>query len=309
MKDRDENPSEGKQSPDSSLPVWSCRVQGDPKEGQWTVGEVFGLHCEGPGAEFLSTQLHFRDSMGEIPYRLRVLKVLEESKNHLKMEATSYHPGRHSFQKLYIVDQGEEVVQVEPFSFLVKSIVQKPDQKPYGPIGAMKMAYPPWLWIVPVVFAVVGVFYLLFRWRRKAQMARVVRELMRHNTALGPFNQLNKDLRILGRKFLFDETKEWPESKKQSYIENLDQIFRMYLLREFYVPALDWSSTLVTKTLSRQDKLGYLHYGESLENFLEELDRAKKDSGKIKNHDCKQLTQMAKKVSQSIWNLRKDPKR
>ncbi len=295
----------GDEKDQSSLPLWNCRIEGEPKEGQWTVGEVFNLQCEGPGVEFLSTDLHF-EGQEKIQYKLRILEVLEDSGHSLQLKITSYNPGRHRFEKLYIVDQGEEMVRVEPLEFQVKSVIKNPMQEAFGPVMAVKMAYPSWLWLAFVLPLVISVFCLLFWWRRKAQMFRVIQELKQHNTALGPFNQLNRDLRHLERQSDFRKKEEWSDSKKQSYIESLDQVFRMYLLREFYIPALDWNSGLVTKTLSRQDRHFYRHYGDPLKQFLKELDRAKRDFVKIKDQDCRQLTRMARKVSQSIWNLRRN---
>ena len=292
----------------SSLPLWTCQIEGKPKAGQWTVGEIFNLQCEGSKVRFLSTDMQFRDQ-GETQYKLRVLEVLEDSGHSLELKATSYSPGSHRFEKLYIVDQGEEMVRVETLAFQVKSIIKNPAQEAFGPVMAMKMSYPSWLWGAFILPLVIGVFCLLFWWRRKVQTLRVIEKLKQHNTALGPFNQLNKDLRCLERQSVFRKTDEWSDSKKQSYIESLDQMFRMYLLREFYVPALDWNFGLVTKTLSRQDKNSYKSYGDPLKKFLKELDRAKKDFSKIKDQDCRQLTQMARKVSQLIWNLRRNQTR
>lgn len=288
----------------SQLPSWNCRVEGSPKEAQWTVGEVFHLNCEGPKAEFLSTELQFKSSE-KFHYQLRVLEVEKQTDNSLYMKVTSYNPGQHNFEKLYIMDQGEEVVSVEPIAFSVKSVIEKPDQKPYGPIMAFRMTYPSWLWMsLSLVFAM-SLFFLIFKWRRRLQMRKVIEELKQHNTALGAFNQFNKDIRLLGRKYIFGKKEEWAVEKKHRYVESLDGIFRMYLLREFYVPALDWNSSLVLKTISKQDKKSYSLYGDDLQKFLKELDRAMQDSEKLKNHDCKQLTQMAKRVTQSIWKVRK----
>ena len=75
-------------------------------------------------------------------------------------------------------------------------------------------------------------------------MLRVIEKLKKHDTALGAFNQFNKDMRLLERQSVFKKNDEWSISEKQSYTEELDHIFRLYLLREFYIPALEvefWS--------------------------------------------------------------------
>ncbi len=288
----------------SDLPMWSCRVEGAPKDQQWTVGEIFNLVCDGPAAKFLSTELSFKEEK-KSGYELRVLEVVKQTENELVMVATSYVPQPHKFEALFIQDQGESVVRVEPFNLPMKSVITDPQQKPFGPSGAVSLAYPVWIWIVLAVVLLATAFFGLFRMNRRAQMRRVIEELKQHNTALGAFNQFNKDLRTLGRKHIFGDEKNWNDLKKQRYLENLDQVFRMYLLREFYVPALDWSSGLVLRTVSKQDKRRYDRYGAELQKFLKELDRAKADVEKLQVHDCQQLTQMAKKVSQTIWRIRR----
>lgn len=287
----------------SHLPTWNCRVEGGPKNQQWTVGETFHLKCDGPSAKFLSTDLQFK-LPEKAQYQLRILETEKQSDNSLYLLVTSYNAGNHNLSDLYIMDQGEEVVKVEPLILQVKSVLEKPDQKPFGPIMAMKLTYPQWIWVVLLGVLVVTFLFSVFRLRRRIQMKRVIEELKQHNTALGAFNQFNKDFRQLGRHYIFG-SEEWSAEKKEKYIAGLDEVFRMYLLREFFVPALDWKSKLVLKTISHQDKKRFGVYGDELQKFINELDRAKSDTDKLRVHDCKQLTQMAKRVTQNIWKVRK----
>ncbi len=300
----DSSSSSSDDSASDDLPVWNCRVEGAPRDEQWTVGETFGLICEGPTASFQSTELSFKEK-DKSGYELRVLEVQQQSENQLNLVATSYVPKPHKFAALTIEDQGQPVVKVEPFELQVKSLITDPEQKFIGPAGAIQMGYPNWIWVVLGVVVVGSAFFGLFRMNRRAQMRRVIEELKAHNTALGAFNQFNKDLRTLGRKHIFGDEKSWSDLKKQRYLENLDEVFRMYLLREFYVPALDWNSSLVVRTISKQDKRRFQRYGTDLQKFLKELDRAKTDAEKLQVHDCQQLTQMAKRVTQSIWRVRR----
>ncbi|MCB0378119.1 MAG: hypothetical protein KDD33_06480 [Bdellovibrionales bacterium] len=293
------------QAPD--LPSWNCRVQGAPKSSQWTVGEVFEVECEGPSVVFSSSQLQT-----QIPepasYSLKILKVLEQKEHKIVVQATSYNTGQHDFTGAVIAEDGVPKFKMEPLQVQVKSVLEqnKPDQKPFGPIMAMKLSYPWWLWLVLASFVVGGVFFALFRWKRKAQMKRVIDELKQHNTALGAYNQFNKDLRTLSRKNIFGKSGSWNEMQKERYVTNLDEIFRMYLLREFYIPALEWNSKLVLKEVSKNDKKGFAKYGEDLRGFLKELDHAKDDIEKVKVNDCQQLTQMARRTTQTIWQQRRN---
>ena len=182
----------------SDIPDWNCRVEGSPKEEAWTVGEIFNLHCEGPTAKFLSTELAFKSKKkGDVDsgYRLHILEVIKQTDNSLDMKMTSYIPANYNFDKLAITDQKVEVVTVAPFALNVKTVITNPQQKPFGPIMALKMQYPMWLWVSLVLVAVVSVFFGLFRMNRRNQMRKVIEELKQHNTALGAFNQFNKDVR------------------------------------------------------------------------------------------------------------------
>lgn len=309
LKPEDELPADQQEpiaveSDGGALPTWNCRVDGTPADQQWTVGEVFYLLCDGPTTTFDSSELSFKEEE-KTGYEIKVLEVTKQTNNSLEVRATSYIPAVHKFEKLMIYEGETAKAKVEPFQLPLKTIITDPQQKPYGPIAAMQMAYPMWIYIAVAAILVVGIFGGLFRMNRKAQMRKVIDELKAHNTALGAFNQFNKDLRTLGRQYIFGDKQGWSGSKKKSYIESLDGIFRMYLLREFYVPALDWSSNLVVKTIHKQDRKRYDRYGDDLQKFLKELDRAKTDVEKLQVHDCKQLTQMAKRVTQDIWKVRK----
>ncbi|MCJ8277685.1 MAG: hypothetical protein HRT44_09150 [Bdellovibrionales bacterium] len=286
----------------NDLPKWVCRVEGTPQEAQWTVGEVFHLECEGASVEFNSTDIHFQHAKEQL-YALKVLEVDQQSSNSLSLKATSYQPGTHNFKALVIAEKGDPKVVMEPLQLNVKSVITDPQQKPFGPISAMKLSYPMWLWVSLGVIVLGAAFWGLFRLRRSAQMKKVIEELKQHNTALGPFNQFHKDLRTLRRKNIF--TDKWSDAKKERYVESLDEIFRMYLLREFFIPALDWSSKLIVKEISKSDKKRFSKYGDDLQGLLKELDRAKADIDNVKVHGCQQLTGMAVKVSQNMWQTRK----
>lgn len=286
------------------LAIWNCSIEGTPNDNQWTVGEVFNLQCEGPTVALSGQGLTLKLPEQQI-YTLHLLDVIDQTDNKVLFKVTSYRPGEHKVQELKITEAGVPKIQVEPFVFPVQSVIKDPGQKPYGPIMAFQIAYPQWLWITLVVSAIILVFGLLFRTYRRSQMRKVLEALKEHNTALGAFNQFNKDIRILTRENLFDQKNGWSQEQKKRYIESLDQIFRMYMLREFIVPALDWGDRLILKTIAKQDRRHFTQYSTDLAKLMAELKRAQKDQDKVQVHDCKQLTQMAQKVTQTIWRLHK----
>ena len=289
----------------NKIPTWNCRVDSQPAEGAFTVGEKFVLLCEGQAVSFGdSKKVHFQ--MPEaLLYVIKVLSVDRLKSNEVILTATSYLKGQHKLQELVLVQDLEEKFNVRPFQLNIKSVIDNPEQKPYPPMGAVMMAYPFWFWFSGTSIFIIALCYGIFRLQRRAKRLKVLEELKRHNTALGPYNQLNKDLRTLTRRYSFSVKKKWDPILIERYVVSLDEIFRMYLLREFIVPALDWRTNLVVKEINKTDKKRFSSYGISLRKFLKELDRARKDIDKVDKEDCVQLTQMARKVSQTIWQQRR----
>ncbi len=288
----------------TETPTWSCLIKNSPKDGQWTVGELIDMSCEGPTVAFQSTDLQFK-LPEKAQYQLKIVTVDKQTDNQIELKATSYNAGQHPLKELFLTDQGQERVQIESFTLPVKSVLESKEQKPFGPVMAVKMTYPPWVWMSVLITLLIVLLFAFFRLRRRSQMKKVLEALKEHNTALGPYNQFNKDIRLLSRDYMFDKKGGWTKEQKEKYLESLDQIFRMYVLREFFVPALTWNDRLLLKTISKQDKKYFQKYGSELKKLLAELNRAQKDQEKVQVHDCKQLTQMAQRVTQTVWKVRK----
>ena len=242
-----------------------------------------------------------------LAYLLHILKAVKLESNEAIFEATSYRVGKVDLAEVVAAIGDEQKFRLSGLVIPVKSVMDpaKPQKQPFGPIGPMKLSYPNWLWfsLLATVLLIIG--WGVFSFRRREQKKKVLEELKKHNTALGPYNQFNKDLRNLGRSYIFSHHKKWQDGDVEKYVTNLDEIFRMYLLREFVIPALDWKTNLVVKQIKKSDKKRWSGYGDSLFKLLKELDRAQKDANKVKMEDCQQLTQIARRVTQNIWQSRK----
>ena len=81
-------------------------------------------------------------------------------------------------------------------------------------------------------------------------MRKLTQELARHNTPLGAYPQFCKDLRALDRKYF---TLASGRGNPSQFIGELNQHFRMYLVREFLLPAHEWSSRADCQ-ITRTDK-------------------------------------------------------
>ena len=291
--------------------LWSCEIhgedQGKAEVKPKTLGQVFYFQCAGPSVKSSGGRLEFRQGQ-ERPYSLRILDFKKKSLGSYIFKVTSYEVGSHELKDLKVVEVGSQeqvtpLFQIQPLTFQTQSSIKDPKQKPFGPIGVQKAPYPRELWW--------GLFFLLFlcgvwaffRYRRYAQKQKVLADLKKYKSPLGAFHQFHKDLRFLQRKSPFRDN--WSLEEKFSYVQDLDKIFRMYLLRQFYVPALEWGSQNVVKELSKRHGSSYGFYGSYLEKFLKELDRALLDQKRLELQDCKQLSQMARHVSEKVWKSEK----
>lgn len=291
---------------EDAVPEWSCRVDSAPSDSKgFTVGERFTLLCEGERADFSKGDLFFQ-LPESLLYALRVLDVEEATSNKVVLTVTSYMAGSLDLKDLYFAEDGVEKFKVKPFALAIQSVIQNPEQKPFPPRTALRLGYPLWVKIAGGSLVFLFLLALFYRWYRKEQKQRTINNLRKHSSALGAYNQFNKDLRGVGRNYIFSSHKPWDQNQVKEYLEKLDTLFRMFILREFLVPANQWSSSAVVKEIKKYDKSRFPRYGSHLAKLLKELDRARKVEDQVSMEDCKQLTLLSRKVSQKIWLVRKE---
>ncbi|MCC6137226.1 MAG: hypothetical protein IT287_01230 [Bdellovibrionaceae bacterium] len=285
-------------------PEWQCEIsKPTEKEGSFTVGEVFAINCQGPELS-LTEPLQVKFPEGK-EYSLVLLKKLELTSTKLSFEATSYRATQHSFPYLDFVDAKGGGFVSQPLNLQVMSLLPQPPPKTiaagYGPVT---MGWPVWLFftIFLIVAVLMGWTFVFFR--KRIQRKNLEKNIRKFLSPLGSYHQFSKDVRKLRSSVLFSERHEWPTPQVQSYIVDLDQHFRMFLLREFTVPATSWTSRQTQKAIKSKAKHSYHIFSDSLRKALQELDRALSSFEQMKAHDCDQLTRMVVKTVEAIWACR-----
>ncbi len=290
------------------LPAWSCQVERDPQlqfEGKQglTVGEIFTLKCQGEPAAFEKKEWQFELQKG-FEYGLKLLEVKSYQPDFAELKVTTYKAGGLQFGHLVLTD-GVHRQEIKDLKFAVESVVEPPKNnqppQPYGPVSPMLISLPMWFWIIIAALAAVVVGWLIRRIVRSVQRKRVARELSKHQTALTPYNQFNKDLRSLMREYIFNDKINWPQSRVKEFVSLLNRYYRVFILREFSVPALEWSSGAVVRDIKsrRRKKLQKQTIG-SLNLTLREFDKAIERIEKVDMTDCQQLLEITRKSAQSI---------
>jgi len=283
-------------------PKWECAIISQPKQPTgFTVGEKFTFACSGEPLELkepLTVKLPEK-----FQYALVLLKPIEATNNKISYEATSYRAGQFKFDFLDIVDGNGQGFISNPMQWQTASVMdpQKPQEQPFGPIGPMSMGWPFWFFFsIGVAIAVILGWFLVFS-RHRLQRKNLERNIRKYQSPMGSYHQFSKDIRMLKRGVVFSPRVEWPESQVNNYLQRLDEVYRMFILREYIVPAHTWSTNAVIKHMKRKDRNGYPAYEAAVIKAFKELERSRGQTGKVTGMDCEQITNICSVAVDSMW--------
>lgn len=282
-------------------PEWHCEVsrQVDPQT-PLTVGEVVALNCSGPE---LSLKQPLRIELPEkFEYSLVLLKPLEVSNTKITYEATHYRAGKMELPFLNVVDANNGGFVSQPMNFNVQSVIgQPPPEKIYGGYGPMPMGWPVWIFFALMIFVMVLLGWAAIFLKTRIQKKNLEKNIRKFLSPMGSYHQFSKDVRVLRSRHLFSERHEWSQPQVQNYIFDLDEHFRMFLLREFTVPATSWSSRQTQAAIKKKARMTYPYFRDALRSALQELDRARSNYEGMTSKDCDHLTKIIVKAVDSIW--------
>lgn len=295
----------------SEVAVWNCEFFPLKSEGAvaldaLTVGARFGWKCHGdigvPWDPQRPLELAFKEK--DQQYTLAILKTLRLDPTDVQFEVTAYKPGDHKPEYVRVL-QGQGTVGEVGFEALkpawtVQSVIDpKQPPQPYGPFGPWSMTIPLWFTLA-VALVIVAVAYSIFRRVRKyTQRRRMLEELARHRTALLPLHQFFRDARQLRRRL--HTAKDIAELKAIG--DDLDREFRLYVLRQFQVPALDWSNQDILKDLRRRHRKTFAVASDSLKRTLRELMKLKARAA-IDPKDIEQIYNMSLETAEKLDGAR-----
>lgn len=296
------------------LPAWSCRVQKSDAENaaeleSLYVGDRYLLRCEGPFVDDLSNSLKLVPKNETDSYSIKILDLRTVENEGLWADATSYKPGSVKLSAFQIVD-GDRIIPIEGGELTVKSALKElppeqlanPEAMKMTMIGPFVLMMPLWYWALWAVafFAIFGILgRLIFR---KLQRKKILDNLARQATALTPYNQFNKEIREQMRKYTSTAN---VNEFGPAYLKDLDQSFRMYLLRELLVPANEWGTGAVMRDIKNRHKKLYKSFGPQLRRTLIEFDRAKKSLGAVSFDDCEQMRDMSRRAVDGVYRMQR----
>lgn len=278
-----------------------CAVRGN---GNLSVGQSFELKCEADSpAEFSNLkldQLEIRLEK-EDQYKLQILKSEQTSDSQIQFTVVSYKAGQHQLKALQIVD-GEHSLVLGDLNFQVNSMINQnePEQEPYPTVGAFSVHVPLWYWLV--AFAVVASIssWIYFKVRERRQKAQLMKEMSLDSIAQNPVSQFFQSVRKMQRAYGFFSGQSVDSAVMKDFLIELDQAYKTYLARSFWVPALQWSERKILADLKKNHKRSYDDLRPVLRKGLAELSRAQKNVDKVSSTDAQQLFELVRKQIDQI---------
>lgn len=290
----------------SDIPVWNCeffplKSEGAPAMDALTVGAKFGLKCHGDIAipwDQGAPQVVFPKE--DQQYSLAILKVVRQDPNDTQYEVTAYRAGELKPEYMRVVqgkgssaEKGFEVTQPK---WSVKSVLDpKSPPQPYGPLGPWTLSLPLWIWLAAFLTVVLFVYFTVRKLRRMSQRRRMLENLKLHKTALPPLYQFYRDARQLRRRL--HTLKNEAELKQIS--EDLEKEFRLFVLRQFQVPAMEWSNRAILEDLRRRHRKTYARGADALRKTLRELEKLKARQN-IGVNDLEQMYRMSLDTAEKL---------
>jgi hypothetical protein len=300
------------QAPDLEIPVevpqkpqWECQIKTEPKDAKgFTVGEVFEVSCAG---ESLELEEPFKIINPEsLQYSVVYLKTLNKTQNELTFLATSYASKTIQHPFLHISDAKGGGFISQKIEIRSQSVIdpQNPPQNIFGPIQPMTLNWPFWIFFAGILVGAVLIGWGAIFFRRYFQRKNLEKNIRKFQSPMGSYHQFSKDLRLLKRGVVFSDNSDWSESQTQSYLAKLDEIYRMFILREYTVPALNWSTAQIAKHVYKKNKVGYKHFESAFLKAFKELERAQSHVNELKPRDCEQLTNYCWAAVDSMWKYK-----
>jgi hypothetical protein len=296
----------------SPVPVWNCSFAPGAQDGvalnALTVGAKFDLKCHGEIAVAWRAGEPVRVAFAkdEQAYTLQVLQTKTLDPQDAEFVVTGYKPGKQAPEYVRLVQKGgaagsgEIGFEFDKPQWEIRSVL-KPNQppSPYGPYGPFALRPPLWIFVTAGLLLAL-LIVVVYRWvRRTSQRRRMLESLKRHRTALSPLHQFYRDARGLRRRLHGAKTAE----ELKTITEDLDREFRLYVLRQFEIPTLDWSDNEILADLRRRHKKVFERARDPLKRTLRELVRLK-SGPQVLLQDVEQMHEMSLDAAETLESAR-----
>ncbi|WP_374000379.1 hypothetical protein [Bdellovibrio bacteriovorus] len=279
------------------------------KDNELTVGREFLLVCDGDFPKDLQQEkLHFV-LKPEQKYQIHFLGFEFRSQTQADVKATAYTAGNIQFEDLQLSD-GTQTLSLGPIHYAVQTVLpqQQPGeapvkQEPFGPIGPASIGVPMLYWALLAGFIGLLVLIAISKVYRVVQRRNMLERLREHDSALSPLAEFHQQFRRLQRTNPVFFGKDADKGQIDEVLVETNKIFKLFLTRQFRVPALEWSERLVIKDLKKYHAKTYAELSEDLKKVLREYQHAFKDRKNLSSNDVLNLATQARVLAEKMERL------
>ncbi|MFN7825546.1 MAG: hypothetical protein ACK5P6_09315 [Pseudobdellovibrionaceae bacterium] len=266
-----------------------------------TVGERFEFLCENPERVDFSSALLKTSEETSAKYQLKLLKVEPLDDSAVRFTFTSYKVGNHQFPEVVLQKEGEEY-SLGNLNLTVASVIkpEEPPQGPLGPLPALSLSYPLWLWLSVGLFFLIALGLIFQIGRRRRQRRVWMQELHDHEQALPPLQAFHSEVRKMVRLHPAFLGQSVSSADLIRSFENLESLYRMYLARQFDLPVHRWPTKLSLREIRKLSRKDFAEFGDELQRNLQELQQTKKSKKEFKAQDLQQMVDLVRKSADAI---------
>jgi hypothetical protein len=284
----------------SEVPVWTCEFAPETEPlNNLTVGAKFIMQCKGdlPVEWSTAAPLTLQMPKEEDQYKLVLLKADQLEPTQARFVVTGYRPGQHDLDYIRIL-QGPKGFEVAHPKWQIQTVIKQDPSKPPEPfpeVGPWWVQVPIWFVVALALGFLLAVYVLVTRIRRHLQRKRMLEGLKLHRTALTPIHQFYREARQLRRRI---HMAKQPEDLKP-VVEDLNKEFRLFVLRQFEIPTLDWSNGEILRDLRKRHRPVFQETSAQVKKTLRELDRVKFQTT-VSAKDLEQLHTMSLETAEKM---------
>jgi len=284
----------------------SCEIKIPSAEGlpesELTVGRTFELSCSGltVPADFKSDKAQFvLDEKNE--YAIKNLQTLEATATTLRMKVAAYRVGDWKFDEIKVTDSAS-TVSLGSVQYSVHTVMPQ-DQTvndPYGPMGPMPISIPWFYFAIAIGLVVALVLQVSLYFRRRWQRQTLLQRSQSHFLTGDALHQFHFYARQWQRKYSFFNEATFVPADLKSCLDEIDFQLRIYLVRSFQIPALEWSARLILKDLKKINSEVFDSYGSGLKKILIEVNKMKSKPDSIQPKDVIQILDQSRRWVEKV---------
>jgi hypothetical protein len=166
----------------------------------------------------------------------------------------------------------------------------------------LSLSIPLEWWLVLIVLIAGVAIALVYKLRRRLQKRRLLEKLREHDAAQTPLAEFHQKLRLLKRDHELFAGVAVTSDESAQVIRKLDAAFRVFLMRRFELPALDWTDRVLLREFRSENRGIFETHGEGLRRLLNEF-RSAGVSKKVEARDVLQLSEQTRNLVEKL-----DPK-